>query len=188
MNHFSQCHRSNCATKEDINFFITATYHFFSLWLHCTVYQQFQVSSKITIVHFSPGKPFPAPKSGRICTFAWEKCVVCWQWHPAHNSSSFNILHVIHFRYCVKYGQEVGIKVIYTSEYLQLCQHQLHVRNTSEWIHSAGERRHDWHCFLEVIHHARAKDRAMNTLFWEHRFWQCPSILIISWLLCQCSL
>ena len=41
------------------------------------------------------------------------------------------------FRYCGKYGQEVGIKVIYTSEYSQLCQHQLHVRSSSEWIHFA---------------------------------------------------
>lgn len=41
-----------------------------------------------------------------------------------------------------------------------------------------GGRSRDWQRFfffffpgaLEVMHHARAKDRAMNTLFREHRF------------------
>lgn len=40
---------------------------------------------------------------------------------------------------------------------------------------------------LEVVHHSGAKDRVINTLFWQYCCWQCPSILIINPLLCQCG-
>lgn len=73
----------------------------------------------------------------------------------------------------VNAARKFGVKVIYASEYLQLCQHQLHVRNTSELIHLAGggaaPRLAVLFGILEVVHHAGAKDSVMNTLFGEHR-------------------
>lgn len=78
----------------------------------------------------------------------------------------FYILHAILFRYCCKYDWKFGNKVIYASKYLQLCQHQLYVRNTQKmgdfffWPQLAV-----LFCILEVIHHTRAKDRTMNILF-----------------------
>lgn len=46
----------------------------------------------------------------------------------------FYILHAILFRYCCKYDWKIGNKMIYASKYLQLCQHQLYVRNTQKMV------------------------------------------------------
>lgn len=84
------------------------------------------------VLHFSPGKPFLASKVEEFEPMLENVLMLFGDNGIQLNSSSFYILHVILFRYCGKYDQEVGSKVINTSKYLQLCQHQLHVRNTSE--------------------------------------------------------
>lgn len=69
----------------------------------------------------------------------------------------FYILHAILFRYFCKYDWKIGNKVIYASKYLQLCQHQLYVRNTQK-IGGGWPQLAVLFCILEVIHHTRAKD------------------------------
>ncbi len=174
--------------------FIAATSHFYTVASQQNVTIFLSVLQKSQWCYIAAMGNHFQPWRRKNLYVLWEiKSVnVVWlQWHLAQNSELFSILHVIPLRYCGKYGQEVGIKMTETSDCLQLCQHQLHVSDTSEWIHFAGgtaPRLAVLFGVLEVIHHTRAKNRATNTLFWEHHFWQCPSILIISWLLCQCSL
>lgn len=64
--------------------------------------------------------------------------------------TSFYILHVIPLWH--ENGLEVGIPVVYTIKHWQLCQHQLHVRKSSEPVHfswgGGRSRSRDWQRFF----------------------------------------
>lgn len=97
------------------------------------------------------------------------------------------------FRYCSKYVQEAGIKVIYTSDGSATVSTPAarQEKPTSEFIFAGGTAPRLAALFGRFGGHTSRSGKRQSD---EHiivrtpLFWQCPSILIISRLLCQCSL
>lgn len=194
-NRFSHCHLSSCAIKETSIFIPAASlcFFFFSLWLHC---RNSSIISSVLQNHNGAtfqsreetiSSPPPLPRVDEFTLESKKKLSIFH--HP------FPFCMWFFFRCCGKYGQEVGIKSdLYQRAFATVSTPAAsQERQRVDSFCEGGNGATIGSAFRHFGGHTsrpgkKKKDGAMNTLFWEHRFWQCPSILIISWLLCQCSL